>query len=287
MLLVLAVTFLSRGQQSKKVGEAVDKAVAGVKNATVQEVKEHVDAVVSRPTPEVQETNTLVKQMLDNQQTSSRGWEIAVQMVQSQYEQQTQRMMVLERQNGEFKNRIDTYQSELNKLLNEQKERTRVSSENQKQIGTLTQKMKDMEDSQARIADELQKARDALADTQRELDTQRTAVARLEDELNTEREEKQRIAAERDAALKKVVELEQRVQDLERQVYDLEAKLGIQHITTIDKDLTPSDIAKIDPRKTPPPGTLKAVVPPGTPGIPPFTETLDGTTGEPIERLPQ
>lgn len=42
--------------------------------------------------------------------------------------------------------------------------------------------------------------------------------------------------------------------------------------------------AVVDPTKTPPPGTLKAVPPPNTP---PFNAPLDSTTGEPIERLPQ
>jgi chromosome segregation ATPase len=224
-------------------------------------VTAHVDNVAAKPTPEVQETNTLVKQLVDNQQTAAKGWEIAVQMVQVQNSQLTQQLMDLQRQNGEFKSRIDTYQGELDKLLGEQKERAKASRENQEQIGTLNQKMKDMEDTQARIAEELQKAQDALIETKRELELTRDSVARLEGELKAEREEKARITAERDAALKKVSELEERVRELERQVYDLEAKLGITHPTPILDPLAKNPMSLAH---TPPLGTRS-----------PFTTAVD------------
>lgn len=250
-------------------------------------VTKHVNDAVGQANPEVQETNTLVKQLVDNQHTSARGYEIALQMVQEQNKQQSQQMMDLQRQNGEFKNRIDTYQGELDKLLTEQKERAKASRDNQDQITALTQKMTDMEETQARIADELQKAQTALADTQRELREQREIVLRLEGELRTEREEKARITVERDAALAKVKQLEERVAQLEQQVYDLEAKLGIGHTPILDPVTKAALIEALPPeiidnaRHTPPLGT------PVLPVVDPFTASPFATTGDVQEATPK
>jgi uncharacterized phage infection (PIP) family protein YhgE len=239
----------------------------GIKQAVetgMNQVKAHVDVVAAKPsppTPESVETNVIVKQMLASYESSSEGWKLALQMATKRLDALVERMSDVESQNTIYKDKIETYKGELNKLLEEQNIRAEASRLNQEQIGALTEKMTGMEETQSRIAEELQKAQDALAETKRELVVTRESVQRLEAELQAERSEKARITSERDAALKKVSELEERVQELERQVYDLEAKLGITHPTPLLDPLAKSPLSL---GHTPPLGTKS-----------PFTTAVD------------
>ena len=99
-----------------------------------------------------------------------------------------------------------------------------------------------------------------------------TTLQRIEESLKQLDEQLKAIPV----ALKNEIEpLMKTVRDLKDEVNTLSSE--VKQVAPL---VTSPDLPIADPTKTPPPGTLKAVVPP-------FTDSLTATNGEPIERLPQ
>jgi hypothetical protein len=121
-----------------------------------------------------------------------------------------------------------------------------------------------------------------------------TTLQRIEESLKHLDEQLKAIPA---ALKSEIAPLMSTVNDLKTDVETLssEAKRVTETILpmiapspTAPLTLTPSDVVVLDSaRSTPPPGTLKAVIPPGTPGTPPFEGGTLTKDGDPVERLPQ
>lgn len=244
LALFVVLSFLTRGQTNKKVGEKVGEVV----NQAVEGFKNQVITAATQAPPEMREMKTTVDQLAGSISTIT-------QMASLNISHLTQELQETKRKAATLEETVSKYTGEIDKLLKSQSE--------------LTQKVQQMERQQNDTASALQTTQNELTETRKQIEDYRLTIARLEAELTNERAEKARIIQERDEAVAKVAALEVRVKELERQVHDLQVQLNGEDTATISDPLAKSPLSL---GHTPPKGTT----------VPPFSTAVIDTTGNVI-----
>jgi uncharacterized phage infection (PIP) family protein YhgE len=192
----------------------------------------------------------------------------------------------------------------LRESLTREAERQRTNDAFQKSYlevaQTRTEQLNDMrkayEDHKAQVAhieEAVQKHREAATPAIEIVKELPTTLERIEKSLKQLDEQLKAIPAalkiEIQPLMETVTALKNEVQELTDEAMRVTQAIAplIAPSPTAQLNLTPDDMSVIDIRKTPPPGTLKAIVPPGTPGTPPFDPALLDTTGSIQEATPQ